>query len=177
MSFPLGSLRGEPLADAGGAPVAWRQRLWLAAGGVLWLLALLALATHHPADAAFSTSGAGAPLRNLAGRLGAWSSDIAYFLFGFSAWWWLPVTARAWLSALARHLRQEPAPPLHPGTWVLAGPCCCWPPAVPSSGRACTVGARAARPRRWRAGLHPGAAVDALAGLCRVGRALDRGCW
>jgi S-DNA-T family DNA segregation ATPase FtsK/SpoIIIE len=143
MSFPLGSLRGEPLADAGGAPVAWRQRLWLAAGGVLWLLALLALATHHPADAAFSTSGAGAPLRNLAGRLGAWSSDIAYFLFGFSAWWWLPVTARAWLSALARHLRQEPAPPLHPGTWVgmallLAASCALewtrlyqWEPALP----------------------------------------------
>jgi DNA segregation ATPase FtsK/SpoIIIE, S-DNA-T family len=143
MSFPLGSLRGEPLADAGAAPVAWRQRLWLAAGGVLWLLALLALATHDPADAAFSTSGNGVALHNLAGRLGAWSSDIAYFLFGFSAWWWLPVTARAWLSALARHLRQEPASAPHPGTWVgmvllLAASCALewtrlyqWEPALP----------------------------------------------
>jgi S-DNA-T family DNA segregation ATPase FtsK/SpoIIIE len=143
MSFPLGSLRGEPLAQDGAPSVAWRQRLWLAAGGVLWLLALLALATHDAADAAFSTSGNGAPLHNLAGRLGAWSSDIAYFLFGFSAWWWLPVTARAWLSALARHLRHEPRDAPHPGTWVgmallLAASCALewtrlyhWEPALP----------------------------------------------
>ena len=105
MSFPLGSLSGE--SPAAGTPVAWRRRVWLAAGAVLWLLALLALATHDPADAAFTTSGEGAPLHNLAGRLGAWASDIAYFLFGFSAWWWLPITARSWLSALARHLRGD----------------------------------------------------------------------
>jgi len=122
MSFPLGSLlRGaatEPVArasaaDASAAP-AWRQRLWLVAGGVAWLLALIALASHDPADAAFSTSGADVPVHNAVGRLGAWVADMAYFLFGFSAWWWLPVTARAWLSALARHLRgpdaSEPAP-------------------------------------------------------------------
>jgi S-DNA-T family DNA segregation ATPase FtsK/SpoIIIE len=143
MSFPLGSLRGEPLAESGAAPVAWRRRLWLAAGGVLWLLALLALATHDPADAAFSTSGNGLPLHNLAGRLGAWASDIAYFLFGFSAWWWLPVTARAWLSAFARHLRHEPNDAVHPGSWVgmallMAASCALewtrlyhWEPALP----------------------------------------------
>ena len=127
MSFPLGSLRGGP-AEAGapaqaGAPgqfqaPAWRRRLWLAAGGVLWLLALLALATHHPADAAFSTSGADAAIHNWVGRLGAWAADMAYFLFGFSAWWWLPVTARAWLSALARHLRGDDTSAVHPGVWV-----------------------------------------------------------
>ncbi len=116
MSFPLGSLSGESPAPA--APVAWRRRLWLAAGAVLWLLALLALASHDPADGAFTTTGDGAPLHNLAGRLGAWASDIAYFLFGFSAWWWLPVTARAWLSALARHLRGDEAAQRHPGVWL-----------------------------------------------------------
>jgi S-DNA-T family DNA segregation ATPase FtsK/SpoIIIE len=122
MSFPLGSLRGEPLPSTGeagsaGAP-SWRRRLWLAAGAVLWLLAALALATHHSADAAFSTSGAGAPLHNAVGRLGAWGSDILYFLFGFSAWWWLPVTARTWLSALARHLRGDDEAEVHPGVWA-----------------------------------------------------------
>ncbi|MBT9487442.1 MAG: DNA translocase FtsK 4TM domain-containing protein [Rubrivivax sp.] len=122
MSFPLGSLRGESLPSAlpgpAGTVPAWRQRLWLAAGAVLWLLGLLALATHHPGDAAFTTSGAGAALHNAAGRLGAVGADIAYFLFGFSAWWWLPVTARVWLSALARHLRGEAGAALHPGVWA-----------------------------------------------------------
>jgi DNA segregation ATPase FtsK/SpoIIIE, S-DNA-T family len=119
MSFPLGSLRGEPL-PAGSSPLppaAWKRRLWLAAGGVLWLVALLAMLSHDPADAAFSTSGGGEGIRNAAGRLGAWGSDIAYFLFGFSAWWWLPVTARAWLSALAGHLRGEGPGDKHPGLW------------------------------------------------------------
>jgi S-DNA-T family DNA segregation ATPase FtsK/SpoIIIE len=114
MSFPLASLlRGGPAAAQGGAPAAgdgaaaphWRERLWLVLGGVAWLLALIALATHDPADAAFSTSGADVAVHNKVGRLGAWVSDLAYFLFGFSAWWLLPVAARAWLSALARHLR------------------------------------------------------------------------
>ncbi|RVT50191.1 DNA translocase FtsK [Rubrivivax albus] len=115
MSFPLGSLSGE--SPAPGTPVAWRRRLWLAAGAVLWLLALLAMATHDAADAAFTTSGDAVPLHNVAGRLGAWASDIAYFLFGFSAWWWLPITARSWLSALARHLRGDEAVQPHPGVW------------------------------------------------------------
>ena len=112
MSFPLASLlRGsgaqaphEPGAQPAAAP-AWRQRLWLVLGGVGWLLALIALATYDPADAAFTTSGADAAVHNKVGRLGAWAADLAYFLFGFSAWWLLPVSARAWLGALARHLR------------------------------------------------------------------------
>ena len=114
MSFPLGSLLRPGQADgtspggssAGNRP-PWRQRLGLALAGVAWLLALLALATYDPADRAFSTSGADIVVHNKVGRLGAWVSDLAYFLFGWSAWWLLPVAARAWLSALARHLRHE----------------------------------------------------------------------
>ena len=40
-------------------------------------------------------------VRNKAGQLGAWVSDIALFLFGYSAWWLLVIGLRAWLSALA----------------------------------------------------------------------------
>ena len=115
MSFPLGSLLrgGAATEGAGAAPPAtsphWRERLWLVLGGVAWLIVLIALATHDPADAAFSTSGADVAVHNKAGRLGAWISDMAFFLFGFSAWWWMPVTARTWLSALARHLRGDMA--------------------------------------------------------------------
>jgi DNA segregation ATPase FtsK/SpoIIIE, S-DNA-T family len=126
MTFPLGSLRSEaglssagtgPAARAGsrgaaaGAPRAGQGRMWLAAGAwvvlsaVLWLLAVLALASHNAADAAFTTSGSGLATRNWVGVLGAWFSDLAYFAFGYSVWWVPVLVARVWLGALARQLR------------------------------------------------------------------------
>jgi S-DNA-T family DNA segregation ATPase FtsK/SpoIIIE len=73
---------------------------------VLWLVALL---TYSPLDAAWSTSGAGMPLVNRIGRLGAWVADVSYFLFGFSAWWCVAVGVRLWLSLLANRLRGDEA--------------------------------------------------------------------
>ncbi len=97
--------------------------MWLAAGAwiglsaVLWLLAVLALASHHGGDAAFTTSGSGAATGNWVGTSGAWFSDLAYFSFGYSVWWVIAVAARAWLAALARRMRggsaarqDEPVP-------------------------------------------------------------------
>ena len=125
MSFPLGSLRGEGAAPGGEAgagagalgaapPVAWRRKAWLFVGGLAWLLLMLAMVTHDAADPAFTTSGGGEPVRNRAGIFGARVADAAYFLFGFSAWWLLPVGLRAWLSSLTSALRREPAPPVAP---------------------------------------------------------------
>src|SRR6185295_6860149 len=102
MTFPLGSLRSDSGAAStaaapggtytrgktGSAPAAqpphhphWKSQLALLAGGVAWLLALLALATHNTADPAFSTSGSAAVPFNKVGTLGAWFSDLALFLF------------------------------------------------------------------------------------------------
>jgi DNA segregation ATPase FtsK/SpoIIIE, S-DNA-T family len=115
MTFPLGSLRGEAGAaavgaDAAASPVPLRRQLWLFAGAVLWLLAMLALVTHSGADAGFSTSGNGGPVSNKAGMAGAWLSDFVYFLFGYSVWWLPFVAARAWFAALARSLRSSAVP-------------------------------------------------------------------
>jgi DNA segregation ATPase FtsK/SpoIIIE, S-DNA-T family len=114
MTFPLGSLRGEAGAAAGANAAApsmpLRRQLWLFAGAVLWLLAMLALVTHSSADAGFSTSGSGGPVSNKAGLAGAWLSDFAYFLFGYSVWWLPFVAARAWFAALARSLRSAAVP-------------------------------------------------------------------
>ena len=116
MTFPLGSLRADGSATAAGAGPAgtngmpMRRQLWLLAGAVLWLLAMLALVTHHAADAGFSTSGTAEALRNKAGQFGAWTSDFALFMLGHSVWWLPLVAARAWLTALARSLRGEPPP-------------------------------------------------------------------
>ena len=139
MTFPLGSLRSEvgpSTAPAQGAaykrdfaaravhhPAGWRAQLVLLVTGVLWLLAVLAMTTHSAADPAFSTSGTGAALFNKAGMAGAWFSDLAYFVFGYSAWWAMLVALRTWLGALARMLRSDPslpasaAPARHPA-WL-----------------------------------------------------------
>jgi S-DNA-T family DNA segregation ATPase FtsK/SpoIIIE len=132
MTFPLGSLRSESSAPPSGAagaassgtyrrdssksapaPAAaphhasWRAQLGLLVTGVLWLLAAIALATHNAADSAFSTSGSAVAPLNKAGTFGAWFSDLAFFVFGYSVWWAVLVSARAWLGALAEVLRSD----------------------------------------------------------------------
>jgi len=128
MSFPLGSLAGEG-GEAAAAPtekVYKRQPrkaapapaprsnplltpLWLIAGALLWMLLVLAMATHSLADSAFSVSSGSALYANRMGALGAWVSDLLLFAFGYSAWWLPLVGLRLWLSSLARLLRHEPA--------------------------------------------------------------------
>jgi DNA segregation ATPase FtsK/SpoIIIE, S-DNA-T family len=97
-------------APAADLPPGWFERVRLLLGGVVWLAALLALVSHAGSDPGFTTSGSGEPVHNLFGLVGAWASDLGLFLFGFSVWWLLIVGLRAWLSALARRLRGEPAP-------------------------------------------------------------------
>ena len=148
MTFPLGSLRSEGGAsrtlthsgtysrDTAGAaranhpPAGWRAQLVLLVTAVLWMLAALALVTHSGADPAFSTSGTVPAALNRAGWAGAWFSDLAYFLFGYSVWWAMAVALRAWLAALARVLRSDStagtapaaaaAPPSRPD-WLVWG--------------------------------------------------------
>ena len=94
MTFPLGSLgadgapaprrsRKAATAPAGGndGGLRWPRQFGLIIAAVLWLLALLALATHDVADPGFSTSGQNELIANRAGLLGAWISDLALFLF------------------------------------------------------------------------------------------------
>ena len=129
MTYPLGSLRGDGAAALASRPGAaadvprWRVQLLLLVGAVLWLLMLLALATHHAADPGFSTSGSGAAVVNKAGLLGAWASDLSLFLFGYSTWWLMLVALRHWLAVLARALRepQGAAEPSGPIWWFWLG--------------------------------------------------------
>ncbi|MBX3621027.1 MAG: DNA translocase FtsK 4TM domain-containing protein [Rhizobacter sp.] len=137
MTFPLGSLRpdggsaasaagtytrdGSPALNASLTPVGLRVRFGVLVGGVLWLLALIAMATHNPADAAFSTSGSSPVPLNKIGVLGARFSDLVFVLFGYSAWWGILVSLRAWLSALAKVMRggeSSPAQRLHSPLWM-----------------------------------------------------------
>jgi DNA segregation ATPase FtsK/SpoIIIE, S-DNA-T family len=130
MTFPLVSLQAEGAQDSPAAPaispkkskaaakpglagsantpqapVPWATSLAVCAGGVLWLLALLALVSHHPGDAAFSTTGTSLMVMNKVGTLGAFFSDVLFVLMGYSSWWLIVVFLRVWLGLLAGMLR------------------------------------------------------------------------
>jgi len=93
--------------------VGWRRfsaELSLLAGLVLCLFWLVALASFSLSDAAWSTSGTGAPTVNRLGVMGAWLADASYFLLGYSVWWCVAAAVRVWLGALARWLRDRDAP-------------------------------------------------------------------
>ena len=87
-------------------PSPLRTPLWLLVGALVWCLVLLAMVSHDRADAAFSTAGTAGPTHNRVGSLGAWISDLMLFGFGYSCWWLMLVSLRAWLSGLARLLRR-----------------------------------------------------------------------
>lgn len=131
MTFPLGSLQADSDDDAAPtarkprskrvtarapsistaqagvgdvAPIRFSHRWLLVAMGVLLFLVILALITHSPMDAAFSTSGAGrGGIANKAGVFGAWLSDLAYFLLGRSAWWLPILGAHLWVRSFLEH--------------------------------------------------------------------------
>jgi S-DNA-T family DNA segregation ATPase FtsK/SpoIIIE len=135
MSFSLGSMHGTGSQDADPGAAAqgpaarmtaqrWASQLVLVFGSVLLALWLLAMFTHDMGDAAFSTSGDGLAVRNKAGVLGAWLSDMSYVLLGRSAWWALLFGVQLWLIVLAGLLRgakaDVPAVPVRPPwlTWL-----------------------------------------------------------
>jgi S-DNA-T family DNA segregation ATPase FtsK/SpoIIIE len=86
----------------------------LVAGFLLLALWLIALLSYSQQDVAWSTSGAGMPVLNRVGRLGAWIADVSYFVAGFSIWWCVAAAVRLWLSVLADRLRNEEQASIRP---------------------------------------------------------------
>ena len=84
-----------------------RTQAGLLAGGVLWVLLVLAMLSHDRLDPAFSTTGDRLVPINWVGVFGAHASDLLLMAFGMSSWWLLLVGGRAWLAALARWLRGQ----------------------------------------------------------------------
>jgi S-DNA-T family DNA segregation ATPase FtsK/SpoIIIE len=98
-----------PVVDVPQPESPWRVQTRLLAGSILLLLSLMAMLSHNPGDAAFTTSGLHTEPANWVGHLGAWFSDLMQFAFGFSAWWLLLIGLRNWLSDLALWLRRDTA--------------------------------------------------------------------
>ena len=122
MTYSLNTLTRDGPDAAPAAPVTlwsrFAQEILLLLGAGLLLFLTAALWSYHPQDPAWSTSGSSAAVRNGVGRWGALVADLAYFMFGFSAWWCMVAGDRAWLVALARWLRGvDPQDDLDKPSW------------------------------------------------------------
>jgi DNA segregation ATPase FtsK/SpoIIIE, S-DNA-T family len=69
-----------------------REAKWLILVGVAGYL-LLIFATFHRGDPGWSHSATGGVARNAGGVVGALVSDVALYLFGLSAYWWVALCA------------------------------------------------------------------------------------
>ncbi|MEN9437026.1 MAG: hypothetical protein RIR09_1681 [Pseudomonadota bacterium] len=120
MTYSLNTLRsGAPAAHLAPKGMGrFANEFTLIVGFVVLVLWLVALLTYAPMDAAWSTSGAGMPILNRVGRLGAWVADVSYFVFGFSIWWCVAVAVRLWLALLANRLRGDESSRVVPRRWV-----------------------------------------------------------
>lgn len=72
---------------------------WLVLAAVALYLTMV-LGGYDRADPGWSHAGVSDALANPGGRFGAWLADLALFLFGLSAWWWvvLLVGGCVWLA-------------------------------------------------------------------------------
>jgi DNA segregation ATPase FtsK/SpoIIIE, S-DNA-T family len=69
-----------------------REAKWLVLVA-LALYLLLIFATFNRGDPGWSHSATGEAVRNAGGAVGAWISDLALYLFGLSAYWWVALCA------------------------------------------------------------------------------------
>lgn len=83
------------------------QETALFVGFLLLLFWLAAMISHDIADPAWSTTGTRDYTENWLGPLGAWISDISYFLAGRSVWMLFAAFAGAWLRLLRSWMRGE----------------------------------------------------------------------
>ena len=116
MTYSLNTLNNDPRQPGGEGdpqPTGFRrfaQEIALTAGFVFLTFWFLALLTHSPADAAWTTSGTGGAVHNFGGRLGAWLGDLSFFLLGYSVWWCFAAALVTWLATLAERMREEDTP-------------------------------------------------------------------
>jgi DNA segregation ATPase FtsK/SpoIIIE, S-DNA-T family len=74
---------------------------------VAFIYLALILATYSRSDAGWSFSGAGGPLQNKGGVVGAWVADLLLYLFGLSAWWWVAAGVVVVVSGYRRLTHDE----------------------------------------------------------------------
>jgi DNA segregation ATPase FtsK/SpoIIIE, S-DNA-T family len=106
MTYSLNTLNADRAGETPGGVSRFAQEIGLVLGAAALAFWLMALLSHSAADPAWSTTGTLATANNWGGRLGALMADWSYYLFGFSVWWAFLAAGRAWLSVLARWVRD-----------------------------------------------------------------------
>jgi DNA segregation ATPase FtsK/SpoIIIE, S-DNA-T family len=89
-----------------------RESWWLLVVALFAYLALI-LGSYHRSDPGWSFTGNAGATLNRGGTFGAWLSDLLFYLFGASAWWWVFAGAILIVSGyrrLHRHEREAEAP-------------------------------------------------------------------
>ncbi len=66
-----------------------QEARWLVLGGIALYLGLI-LFGYSKADPGWSHAAQVERIANPGGRVGAWLADLLLYLFGVSAWWWVP---------------------------------------------------------------------------------------
>ena len=107
MTYLFNTLNADRARQPPAGVGRFTQEIGMVLGAVALAFWLLALLSHSPADAAWSTTGTRPEVANWAGRLGALLADGSYYLLGFSAWWFFLVGLQAWLSGLAVWIRGQ----------------------------------------------------------------------
>ncbi len=89
-------------------------RLALLRRSIVWLIAValliataIAFSSFSAADPAWSTTGKNLVVKNWLGPVGAWASDIGYFVLGATVWWLLAFAAAIIWRTLPRRVGQS----------------------------------------------------------------------
>ncbi|MFO1304560.1 MAG: DNA translocase FtsK 4TM domain-containing protein [Burkholderiales bacterium] len=96
-----------------------RESWWLLVVAAVAYLALI-LVSYTGTDPGWSFSGTGAPIGNRGGVVGAWIADLALYLFGASAWWFVIGGATIVVAGFRRVVRPEEADE-HPLSFRMIG--------------------------------------------------------
>lgn len=118
MSFINKSMAKKPAGQPLPAKITrlLREAVALVLGGGALYLALIFI-SFDLTDPGWSRSAAGAQIGNAGGAAGAWLSDLLFYLFGVSAWWWVAFfMAAVWWS----YRRIDIANVLDPRTLAVA---------------------------------------------------------
>ncbi|HNH35857.1 MAG TPA: DNA translocase FtsK 4TM domain-containing protein [Rhodocyclaceae bacterium] len=91
VSVPVSSSRTDnPLPER--LVALFNEARWLLLGVAAIYLGLV-LGGYDPSDAGWSHAARAEGIANPGGRFGAWLADLLLYLFGVSAWWWVPFLA------------------------------------------------------------------------------------